>query len=124
VGASPACASNIKTWVHIKQQKNAAMNNVQFELIEGATGSFFLEDGGERVAEMEVGINGQEMTVYHTEVQPEGEGKGLAKMLLAAMVEHARANNLKVIAQCTFVHLQFKKHQEEYKDIWQKQPAA
>ena len=100
------------------------MNNVKFELIEEGRGSFYLEDGNEKVAEMEVGINGQEMTVYHTEVQPEGEGKGLAKMLLSAMVEHARANHLKVIALCTFVHLQFKKNAEQYKDIWQKQPTA
>jgi predicted GNAT family acetyltransferase len=36
------------------------------------------------------------------------------------MVDHARKNGLKVIALCPFVHAQFKRHPEQYEDIWNK----
>jgi predicted GNAT family acetyltransferase len=34
------------------------------------------------------------------------------------MVEHARKNKLKVIPLCTYVHVQFKRHPDEYADVW------
>ena len=34
------------------------------------------------------------------------------------MVEYVRANKLKVIALCPFVNAQFKRHPEQYADIW------
>jgi len=34
------------------------------------------------------------------------------------MVDYARSYNLKVIALCPFVSAQFKKHPEQYADIW------
>jgi predicted GNAT family acetyltransferase len=38
--------------------------------------------------------------------------------LLDAMIDYARKNNLKVITLCPFVHAQFKRHPEEYADVW------
>ena len=69
---------------------------------------------------MNIGISGDKLTVYHTEVIKEDEGKGMAKKLLGAMVDYARQNNFKVIPLCPFVHLQFKCNPKEYEDIWQK----
>ena len=46
---------------------------------------------------MQIGISGNVLTVYHTEVSPDHEGKGLAKKLLMAMADYARKNKLQVI---------------------------
>ena len=86
--------------------------------INGRKGKFEIEEDGHQLAEMEVGVANDTLTVYHTEVAPEAEGKGLAKVLLSSMVEYARANHLKVVPLCVFVLGQFKRHPTEYADIW------
>jgi predicted GNAT family acetyltransferase len=94
------------------------MEEVQLTLNEKNHGHFYVNENNEQVAEMIIGISGNDLTVYHTEVSPKAEGKGLAKKLLSAMVYHARKNNLKVIALCPYVFAQFKRHPEEYADVW------
>ena len=100
------------------------MSDVQFKPGEKGHGHFYMMDGNEQIAEMEVSIDESNITVYHTEVVPEAEGKGLAKQLLASMVDHARKNGLKVIPLCPYVHLQFRRHPDEYADVWKKGPEA
>ncbi|MDQ3277465.1 MAG: N-acetyltransferase [Bacteroidota bacterium] len=95
-------------------------DNVRLQLNEAGQGAFFILDGEDHLGEMVISIAGGNLTVYHTEVSPKAEGKGLAKKLLAAMVDHARENSLKVIPLCPFVHAQFKRHPEMYADIWHK----
>ena len=56
--------------------------------------------------------------MYHTEVSETYEGKGLAKKMMLTMVDYARKNNLKVFALCPYVFAQFKRHPEEFADIW------
>lgn len=94
------------------------MEEVQLKLNEKNHGHFYINKNDEQIAEMIISISGNDLTVYHTEVLPKGEGKGLAKKLLTAMVDYARKNNLKVIALCPYVFAQFKRHPEEYSDIW------
>lgn len=94
------------------------MDEVQLNLKKNGSGYFSIAEGEEKVAEMNIGVSGNQLTVYHTEVLPKAEGKGLAKKLLVAMVEYARKNNLKVIALCPYVHAQFLRHPDEYSDIW------
>ena len=96
------------------------MDTIELQLDEKRHGGFYIMDGTEQLGEMEISIDGDELTVYHTEVEPKAEGKGLAKKLLAAMVDHARKNGLRVIPLCPFVHAQFKRHPEEYADIWKR----
>jgi predicted GNAT family acetyltransferase len=94
------------------------MENVQFTKNEKGHGSFFIEAAGKKIAEMEVHQGTDHLTVYHTEVQPEAEGQGLAKQLLTTMVAYAREHALKVIPLCLYVLGQFKHHPEEYRDVW------
>jgi predicted GNAT family acetyltransferase len=94
------------------------MSDVQLNLDEKGHGRFYIMEDNEQIAEMEISINTGDLTVYHTEVSPKFEGKGLAKQLLATMVDHARKNDLKVIPLCPYVHLQFRRHPEEYADVW------
>lgn len=96
------------------------MDEVKLSLDKKGHGHFYIPDGEERMAEMEISVSGNDLTVYHTEVLPKGEGKGLGKKLLDAMVDYARRNGLKVVALCPFVHAQFKRHTEEYQDILKK----
>ena len=87
-------------------------------LNEQQKGKFYIEEDNERLGEMVIGINGNNLTAYHTEVSPKAEGKGYAKALLNAMVNYARKNRLHVIPLCPFVHAQFKRHPEDYADLW------
>ena len=96
------------------------MDDIKLKLDEKDNGHFYILDGEEQVAEMEISISGNDLTVYHTEVLPKAEGKGLAKKLLATMVDYARQHALKVIPLCPYVHAQFKRHPEEYADVWNK----
>lgn len=97
------------------------MAEIKLELNEKKHGAFNLYDDGTKIGEMVVAINDEALTVYHTEVDENQSGKGYAKQLLDTMVDHARNNELKVIALCPYVHAQFKRHPEEYNDIWLKQ---
>ena len=94
------------------------MEAVQLKSDETGYGHFYITEGNEQLGEMEVRISGAHLTVYHTEVSEKAEGKGYAQMLLKEMVSYARKNDLKVIALCPYVHAQFKRHREEYADIW------
>jgi predicted GNAT family acetyltransferase len=96
------------------------MEEVKLSLNEKNHGAFYQMDHAEQLGEMVVGIAGSNLTVYHTEVSTNAEGKGVAKKLLAAMVEYARKNKLKVIPLCPYVHAQFTRHPDEYADVWNK----
>lgn len=94
------------------------MTEVKLELNEKKHGAFNLYEDGNKLGEMVISIANDLLTVYHTEVNPEADGKGYAKLMLDAMTAHARENNLKVVPLCPYVHAQFKKHPDEYTDIW------
>jgi predicted GNAT family acetyltransferase len=97
------------------------MEEIKLVINEDGHGHFFILEGEEQLGEMEISISGDKLRVYHTEVLPKAEGKGFAKKLLAAMVDHARKNALKVIPLCPYVHAQFKRHPDEYADVWSKE---
>ena len=99
------------------------MENVLLEPYGNGQQAFVIRNEGEKLAEMVIKISGGNMTVYHTEVSPKAEGRGLAMELLTAMVAHARQQHVKVIPLCVFVQAQFKRHPERYSDIWQKAPG-
>lgn len=96
------------------------MKAVILEQLENGQQAFVIKEEGEKLAEMVMDVSGNTMTVYHTEVSPEAEGSGLAKLLLNAMTDHARQHLLTVVPLCVFVHAQFRRHPDLYSDIWQK----
>jgi predicted GNAT family acetyltransferase len=93
-------------------------SEIALKLEGNGKGAFVIEEAGERVAEMEIGIAGKNLTAYHTEVSEKLKGKGVAARLLSAMLDYAREHHLKVIALCPYVSIQFQRNQELYKDIW------
>lgn len=97
------------------------MEDVKLVLNNEGRGGFFIKDDNKRIGEMIISINDKELTVYHTEVAPEAEGKGLAKNMLETMVKYARDHKMKVIPLCPYVHAQFNRHKEMYADIWKQE---
>ena len=93
------------------------MEDVKLDINERGRGSFSISEGDKQIGKMDIGISGDHLTAYHTEVAPEAEGKGVAKKLLEAMVTYARKHHLKVIPLCVFVQAQFKRHPELYADL-------
>jgi uncharacterized protein len=96
------------------------MEEVKFEINEMGKGAFFIPGDDKRIGEMVFSITGDKMIVDHTEVLPAWEGKGMARRLVAAMVEYARGHNLKVIPVCPYTLAVFRKDPEKYKDVWYK----
>jgi len=96
------------------------MTDIQLELDEKKHGAFKLYEDDKKQGEMVISIKENVLTVYHTEVNPEAGGKGYAKLLLDTMTAYVRENNMIIKPLCPYVHAQFKKHPEEYNDIWLK----
>jgi uncharacterized protein len=94
------------------------MSDIQLKLESNGRGAFVIEEAGERIAEMAISISGSNLTVFHTEVSDKLKGQGVAGQLLSTMVEYSREHKLKVIALCPYVNAQFKRHPEQYADIW------
>jgi len=96
------------------------MQEIKLELDAKKHGAFNLYEDGNKTGTMVISITDTVLTVYHTEIDPSGEGKGYAKLLLEDMVKYSRDNNLMVKPLCPYVHAQFKRHPELYTDIWLK----
>ncbi len=96
------------------------MSEVKLRLDERKRGAFYIEEEGKQVGEMVIGVSETALTVYHTEVDENMSGKGLAKLMLDEMVDYARKHELQVVPLCEYVHVQFKRHPDEYQDVWKK----
>ena len=81
------------------------MDDIELKLAENNRGVFVIEKEGERLAEMEIAISGNNLTVYHTEVSKELRDHGIAGKLVSNMVAHAREHKLKVIALTHYPHM-------------------
>lgn len=71
-----------------------------------------------KAGKMDVAIQQKLLVIYHTEVDEAFNGKGYAKVLLTEAVRYARENGLKIAPLCPFVYAQFKRHPDQYQDIW------
>jgi len=59
-------------------------------------------------------LGGGVMRMYHTEVPPALEGRGIAGALVKAALAHARAEGLKVEPACGYVRAYMKRHPETH----------
>ena len=97
------------------------MEEVQRVLDDDGFGHFYVMENREQLGEMEVRILATNLTVYHTEVSEKAKGKGYVQWLLKEMTGYARKNKLNVIPLCPYVHAQFRRHPDEYADVWKKE---
>lgn len=87
--------------------------NIQHQ--DGAKkGKFYTEDG---LAEIVYNwFQEKAIIIEHTEVSPKLEGKGVGKQLVAAVVNWARKEELKVLPLCVFAKAVFDRT-PEYHDV-------
>lgn len=101
------------------------MTDVQLKLNDKGRGEFSIAgENGKHIGGMEVAVSSVDLVVYHTGVKPEHEGKGYAKQLFDAMLELARERKLNVVPLCRYVHKQFERDPEKYKDVWQEKKQS
>lgn len=80
-------------------------------------GRFILMNNNEQAGLMTFTMAGEIMIISHTEVDPSFEGKGLGKKLVAAAVDHARKNNLKIKPLCPFANRVLQHQRDEVQDV-------
>lgn len=80
---------------------------------DGRKGSFFIEEGAKRFAEMVYVMAGpQKMIIEHTEVDESLKGQGIGAKLLESLVDYVRKEEIKVIPLCPFAKATFKKRSD------------
>lgn len=69
----------------------------------GKKGAFVINVDGEQMGEIEYFVSAPGViTIYHTGVNERLRGQHAGDKLVAAAIEYARSNGLKVITTCTF----------------------
>ncbi|MGZ6142820.1 MAG: GNAT family N-acetyltransferase [Myxococcales bacterium] len=78
---------------------------------DGKHGSFFIEKDGAHVADMTYsrGPDGKLIIIDHTEVDPALRGQGIPRRLVAAAVEWARAEKIRIVPLCPYAKAVFDK---------------
>ena len=80
-------------------------------------GSFFIEEAGNRLAEMTFTKAGERLIIVdHTEVSDALRGTGAGKKLVTEAVEYARKHKLKILPLCPFAKSVFDKT-PEFEDV-------
>lgn len=94
--------------------------DIHFEF-DGKKGAFFIQHGGPRLGQMVFSKAGDSLIIIeHTDVSDELRGTGAGKKLLAATVDYARKNKLKIVPVCPFAKALMEKNPEEYADVLNK----
>lgn len=89
---------------------------IKFEQ-KATKGAFFIEENGGRLGEMTFSRAGDDVLIIdHTEVSDALKGKGAGKQLVAAAVDYARKNKIKILPLCPFAKSVFDKV-KEYQDV-------
>ncbi|WP_134088613.1 GNAT family N-acetyltransferase [Olivibacter sp. XZL3] len=94
------------------------MERTEVVLSDSNQGEVQLFSNESKAGIMEISVGDGKLTVYHTEVNPEYEGRGFAKVLLEELASYARENGLKIVPLCPYVYAQFQRHPEVYNDVW------
>lgn len=72
-------------------------------IIDGDSGEFQLIENGARIGEVSYDIlEDGSLSLYHTGVNPEQQGRGLGNKLINIIVDYARENNKKIVPVCSF----------------------
>jgi predicted GNAT family acetyltransferase len=80
-------------------------------------GIFYIDNAGKRMGDMRYMVSdGNEMDIYHTEVDPQIEGQNWGSQLIEAAVNYAREKHIKIVPSCTFAKAIFARH-KEYHDV-------
>ncbi len=81
-------------------------------------GSFVISKNEIQIAELDYCIENKIINAYHTGVNPEYEGQGLAGELLNELVDFARKNGFYILPSCSYILTKFKRNPDMYADVW------
>jgi uncharacterized protein len=84
--------------------------------VSAAEGKYTIAVDGETVGLAAVADRGEQRVFYHTEVEEQFGGRGLATILVAEALEATRADGKRVVPLCPMVAAFIKKH-PEFADI-------
>ena len=85
--------------------------------LNGSKGYFYVSVDGKQEGKMTFVFAGNDKIIIdHTEVNPENNGKGFGKKMIAKAVEYAREKNIKIIPLCPFAKKVFDKT-PEFRDV-------
>jgi uncharacterized protein len=62
-------------------------------------------------------LNGERITIYHTEIEPEYGGRGLGDELARDALDDVRRRSLVLVPLCPFIAAYIRRHQSEYLDL-------
>ena len=62
-------------------------------------------------------LAGERITMYHTEVEPEYEGRGLGDELARAALDDVRHRGLVLVPLCPFIAAYIRRHSADYLDL-------
>jgi uncharacterized protein len=80
--------------------------------VRAEDGKYTIAVDGQTVGLAAVADRGNQRVFYHTEVDDQFEGRGLASILVAEALEATRADGKRVVAVCPMVAAFIKKHSE------------
>jgi len=89
----------------------ALMQMIEHEQ-EGHRGAFFVEEEGRRLAQLTYTVAGTRVILDHTEVDDALRGTGTGRKLVAAAVDWAREEELRLLPLCPFARSVFDKTPE------------
>ncbi len=93
------------------------MYTTQVKVEEVKKGKFSLYKEEGEIGFMKFYIKDDILKAYDTEIDEKYRGEGLGKHLMAALMDYAMANDLKVIPKCPYIKIQFDRHPEIYDRI-------
>ncbi|HEY8901113.1 MAG TPA: GNAT family N-acetyltransferase [Chthoniobacterales bacterium] len=100
---------NHKIWCsHGKWGWIGGMSDVRHDAEKGR----FEREFSGRMAVLDYHIREGRMVITHTFVPPEMRGGGIAGELVKRALEHARAEGLRVVPQCSYVDAYLRRHPE------------
>jgi uncharacterized protein len=73
---------------------------------------FEIELDGDAFAVLDYRLSDGVMTLTHTGVPPEFEGRGIGRRLVKGALDQIRAQNLKIVVRCWFVDAFIDRHKE------------
>jgi predicted GNAT family acetyltransferase len=90
---------------------DVAMQMIEHEQ-SGHRGAFFIEEDGKRVAQLTYTVAGTRVIIDHTEIEESLRRTGTGRKLVAAAVDWAREEDVKLLPLCPFARSVFDKTPE------------
>ena len=81
------------------------------------TGTRFILQEDDGVAELRYRLEGDRLVLEHTEVPEELGGRGIGSALVKAAVERARADGLELLVECQFASAWLRRHAGDVGDL-------